>query len=259
MGEMMFYDLTKRSLVSLVAIATISLLIFFSPVIYVQWLIVVVLALIAGVGLYEYATLSQLEHKYDLACLGALIVVAEPFNLHYWVLAVASLFLFVRQFGNIEKGFSEVSGGVFGLIYVVLPLTMVMSLLAAGRWWVVYLLVVTKSVDTFAYFAGRCFGKRKLAPQLSPSKTLEGAVVGFLSAIVVSAGFSAFHLLPFKESLLLGGVIGIVAQLGDLAESLLKRSVGAKDSNRLPGLGGILDMIDSLLFTIPLLYLYLFL
>lgn len=259
MGEVMFYDLTKRLTVSVVVIFIIAFLIFFSQFIYVKWFIVFVLAVIAAIGAYEYAVLSRLEQKYDLVVFAAAVVLAHYFNLHYPVLALAVAFFFVRQFSNIESGFSEVAKRFFGLMYVALPLAMVMSILFVGKWWVVYLLVVTKSVDVFAYFGGRFIGKRKLAAQLSPSKTVEGAIIGFVSAVVVSVIFSFFHLLSLNESLILGGLIGVIAQLGDLAESLLKRSVGAKDSNRLPGLGGILDMVDSLLFTIPLLYLYLFL
>jgi phosphatidate cytidylyltransferase len=134
-----------------------------------------------------------------------------------------------------------------------------------GRWWLVYLLVVTKITDIGAYFIGRLWGKRRLAPVLSPKKTIEGAFGGFICAILGSLAMvyigqefagKSFPLHP-SDALWLGIVIGIFGQIGDLAESLLKRDAAAKDSNTLPGLGGILDMLDSLIFTAPIVYFYL--
>lgn len=246
----MFHDLAKRGITSCLIGGGLALLLFFPP----YFLGVLVMA--SSIGAYEYAVLSKLKSKYDLVFFAGAVVVSQYFNLHYVVLSLAALFFFVRQLPNIESGFREVAQSFFGLIYVAVPLSMLMSLLLIDKWWVVYILVVTKSVDTFAYFGGRLFGKRKLAPLLSPAKTIEGAVIGLFSAMIVSG---CFPLLPFKNALIMGGVIGVLAQIGDLSESLLKRSAGAKDSNRLPGLGGVLDMLDSLLFTIPVLYLYLFL
>ncbi|MBP9841489.1 MAG: phosphatidate cytidylyltransferase [Simkaniaceae bacterium] len=254
---MMFYDLTKRFTVSLIAIAIIALLIYFSSFIYVQWFVFAFVGIMGAVGAYEYAVLSQLKRKYDLVIAVAAMVWLGYFDLQYCVLGLAFLFFFVSQFGNISTGFNEAVKGFFGLVYLGVPLTMVLSLLFVERGWVVYLLLVTKSVDICAYFGGRFIGKHKLAPELSPGKTIEGGVIGFLGAVLLSLLFGLFHFLSLKESLLMGASLGCVAQIGDLAESLLKRSFGVKDSNRLPGFGGILDMLDSLLFTIPVVYLYL--
>jgi phosphatidate cytidylyltransferase len=114
--------------------------------------------------------------------------------------------------------------------------------------------------DSVAYFAGRAFGKHKLFPRVSPNKTWEGAVAGFVAAIV---GFVVCRelLLPYlllRDAAVCGAIIGIFGQIGDLAESLLKRDAGVKDSSTLiPGHGGVLDRFDSLLFVSPLLFFYL--
>ena len=119
--------------------------------------------------------------------------------------------------------------------------------------------------DTFAYFAGRAWGHRKLIPSVSPGKTVVGAVANLVGTVVVGAVyawlvFDQWHGLPIGP--LAGGVAGLLispaAQVGDLAESLLKREAGVKDSGRLlPGHGGILDRFDSLLFAVPVAYWYL--
>lgn len=124
-------------------------------------------------------------------------------------------------------------------------------------------LVLTWSSDTFAYFAGRAWGTRKLIPRVSPGKTVQGAVGAVVGTLVVAVGYA--HLLAgfttyrvgWLEAAALGLLISVAAQVGDLAESLLKRDTGVKDSGSLlPGHGGMLDRVDSLLFTLPVAYLF---
>ena len=128
-----------------------------------------------------------------------------------------------------------------------------------GFEWVVFTLLVVFATDTAAFFGGRAFGKTPLAPNISPNKTREGAVAGMLGAVAASVlaasrlGIDAI----IWETLLLGVIIGILAQLGDLAESRMKRKAGVKDSGALiPGHGGILDRIDSIVFTLPAVYYF---
>lgn len=114
--------------------------------------------------------------------------------------------------------------------------------------------------DSGAYFAGRAFGRHKLFPRVSPNKTWEGAIAGFIAAVAAFALFQNLFLpyLSLRDALVCGGIIGIFGQMGDLVESLLKRDAGVKDSSTLiPGHGGVLDRFDSLLFVAPLLFLYL--
>jgi len=113
--------------------------------------------------------------------------------------------------------------------------------------------------DTGAYYSGRALGRHKLAPRISPGKTVEGAVGGFFAAVMAGplCRLIFFQQLPLFDSLLLGASIGILGQVGDLAESMLKRGAGVKDSSHLlPGHGGMLDRLDSILFCAPLIYYY---
>jgi phosphatidate cytidylyltransferase len=114
--------------------------------------------------------------------------------------------------------------------------------------------------DSAAYFAGRAFGRHKLLERVSPNKTVEGAVAGFLGAVAafLIARSVALPYLEVTQAIVCGAVVGILGQAGDLVESLFKRDAGVKDSSRLiPGHGGVLDRFDSLLFVSPVLYLYL--
>ena len=127
-----------------------------------------------------------------------------------------------------------------------------------GAWLMLFVAACVWATDTFAYFAGRSFGRRKLAPKLSPGKTVEGFIGGLLGAMLTGALFAAWIHLPLPVGLAVGGMAGVVGPLGDLFESALKRELGLKDFGRvMPGHGGILDRFDSLLFVAPLAYLML--
>ena len=126
-----------------------------------------------------------------------------------------------------------------------------------GMEWVLFLLAVTFASDTGAYFVGKAFGKRPLAPTISPSKTWEGAAGGTLAALL--AGFIAYLFMstqaPVWHVVVLAGIAGVAGQVGDLAESRLKRVFDAKDSGWVvPGHGGILDRLDSIVFSLPVVY-----
>jgi phosphatidate cytidylyltransferase len=135
----------------------------------------------------------------------------------------------------------------------------------AGTVLVMFPIAVTWATDTGAYAFGRMFGKHKLIPAVSPAKTVEGAIGGLLVAILGAWIYAQFLLKPFAQLglspigiVIFGIAIGVFGQLGDLAESLLKRDAGVKDSSRLlPGHGGILDRFDSLLFVLPVAFLLL--
>lgn len=128
-----------------------------------------------------------------------------------------------------------------------------------GAQWILLLLLIIWTGDTFALLAGRTFGKHLLAPGLSPKKTYEGAIAGLLGGIVIAVAAQRLFLqdLPMLHVIVLSFLLGIFGQLGDFAESLLKRAAEIKDSSHLiPGHGGALDRMDSLLFAIPVLYFY---
>lgn len=128
-----------------------------------------------------------------------------------------------------------------------------------GQRWIFFLLVVIFTGDTFALYGGRLFGKHKLSPTISPKKTIEGSLAGLIGNVFGGLIFSYFFFSGFSCSmvLFLAGILGILSQLGDLWESVLKRECKAKDSgNYLPGHGGFLDRLDSLFFSAPFLYYF---
>ncbi|HOM72345.1 MAG TPA: phosphatidate cytidylyltransferase [Armatimonadota bacterium] len=126
-----------------------------------------------------------------------------------------------------------------------------------GAWLVMFVLLCTWATDTGAYFIGKFYGRKKLTPRLSPGKTVEGAVGGLALSIIVGAVTAAIIGIPQPHGLVLGAMIGITAQIGDLTGSAFKREVNIKDFGALiPGHGGILDRIDSLLFTGPITFWY---
>jgi phosphatidate cytidylyltransferase len=129
-----------------------------------------------------------------------------------------------------------------------------------GGYTVIAILATIWVCDSAAYFIGRSLGRHKLFERVSPKKTIEGALAGFLFSLAafLLAKFLVLPYLTWMQALVCGAIIGTFGQLGDLAESLLKRDAGVKDSSTiLPGHGGILDRFDSLMFVSPLLYLYL--
>jgi phosphatidate cytidylyltransferase len=164
---------------------------------------------------------------------------------------------------DLEGAADRVGRLLLGALYVggLLAFIPLVRRLDQGVGWIFVLLASSWLGDTGAYFAGRAFGRHKLAPRLSPKKTWEGAIGGFFAS---SAGAVLFGLLfgldtPWIVVAALGGVLDVFGVLGDLAESMLKRAFGVKDSGGiLPGHGGILDRVDSVLFAAPVLYLVVF-
>lgn len=151
---------------------------------------------------------------------------------------------------------------IIGIVYVGLLLSFLVSLrIDGGREWLYLAIFGTFGSDTCAYFVGRAVGRHKMAPRISPGKTWEGAVGGVLGAVVVSLLFtlSSPVQLPvgYVEAIILGLLISVTGQTGDLAESLLKRRMGVKESGTmLPGHGGLLDRMDSLVLAGLAVYLY---
>ena len=126
-----------------------------------------------------------------------------------------------------------------------------------GMQWLLLALVITWSADTGAYFVGSTWGRRKLAPRLSPGKTIEGTIGGWLTGVIVGGLATGLLGLGIVHGLGLGALIGVASPLGDLGISMMKRQVGAKDSGHLiPGHGGMLDRIDSILFTVVVGHYY---
>ena len=189
-----------------------------------------------------------------------------------FLLGVFGRQLFTRAAENIPP-LETMAYTVFGLMYVPWLFNFISKLIylvprapdggLQGQYYVLYLIAVSKFSDMGAYLTGSVIGKHKMVPHISPAKTWEGFGGALAFSLLASYGLRA--LMPMKLGLLrgpdllvLGLGLSVAAVIGDLAESILKRSTGVKDSgNMLPGIGGVLDLIDSLLFTAPLLFFYL--
>jgi len=175
------------------------------------------------------------------------------------VLFFAIVFLF--RFRDLSSVVQQMALLLFGFLYVSLLLGHLGLLrgLPHGREWVYLVLLLVMASDTAAYFTGVSIGRRKLYPAISPNKSVEGALGG-LAGCLVGAFVGKFWFLPVlsvSDCLFLGLGVGVMAQLGDLFESMLKRSFGVKDSGTIiPGHGGILDRLDSLLFAFAPAYYY---
>ncbi len=269
-----------RIIYGLLAIGILTLALTFAQFLAVK---IVVLAAILVLGLLsaqEYCHFAQLKQILLPAALlktGVICIIAafifQSFSpgfvtLPMWILLLFCVIMFLSSFKKVENALVRVSAAVCGLIYLAVPLGMLASIFLlspneGGVFWLAYLLVVTKSTDIGAYFGGKLFGRHKLIMEISPKKTIEGAILGVLSGIGISFCFyilgpkSIGFDLSWQGALYLGAILAIFGQVGDLIESLLKRDAQVKDSGSLPGFGGILDMLDSLLINAPILYLYL--
>lgn len=210
-----------------------------------------------------------------LHCTGKLGIHNSPsrvndFETFFLILFV--LGLCVRQFVSRSNtaGIVAISTTLFGLMYVPWLLNFITQINyfpvlnpGDGTFFVLYFILVTKFSDMGAYAVGSLIGKHKMIPRISPGKTWEGfggAVVVSTVASVVFTHLAGAHMMGMntKHAIILGALLSISAVIGDLIESLFKREAGLKDSGKLfPGIGGILDLLDSLLFNAPIMYLYL--
>jgi phosphatidate cytidylyltransferase len=194
---------------------------------------------------------------------------ARPNDFETGFIILFVLGLCLRQFVSRSNtaGILAISTTLFGLMYVPWLLNFIQKINffpgVDGRFYVLYFIIVTKFSDTGAYVVGSLIGRHKMIPRISPGKTWEGFVGAIILSTVASLVF--VHFLGDKmagmhrlHAVVLGVLLSLTAVIGDLIESLFKREAGVKDSGGLfPGIGGILDLLDSLLFNAPIMYLYL--
>jgi len=218
---------------------------------YKVWGVIGSVALISGSWfVFGQRNFVQLSYDFDI-----------------FILLIFALGVFIRQFPQKlnPNGIESMAVTLFGLIYVAWLCNFITRINFAnpnGRFFVMLLVVVTKFTDMGAYLVGSSIGRHKMIPRISPKKTWEGTAGGI--AFAVGGAFLCRRLMPGEMTVLsnqhaivIGVLLGAAAVLGDLAESLIKREAGVKDSSTvLPGHGGALDLIDSFLFTAPLLYVY---
>ncbi len=250
------------------------------------------LLLFAGVGTWEFYGLLntvglKTSTKWGISS-GLIFVVATWFNalgkhISYrgftisdnmlWcilLMVIISNFFRVLSYPNLRKGLDSCMGTILGLVYVPLLWSFVIRLFLLGDlskpgWAAFYVILCMKMADSGGYFFGTRFGKNRLAPIISPKKSWEGLIGGIVFCVIVNVIWwivTKGHLnsaisFSLVDALVLGFLFPIVGTLGDLVESMFKRAVDVKDSNTMVyGLGGILDMVDSILFAAPMLYIY---
>lgn len=254
-----------------------SYLPFFKPIFILLTIGVISVAL----GEYYHLTRNKGFQPSDASGIGISVIyaIALAASFHHpalnalpsLVLLFSFVVLFLAFFKQQTSALGNLAITLFGVIYLALPICCSLRInyffpenaLNDGRLWLAYVLLVTKMTDIGAYFCGKIMGKTKLAPTISPKKTIEGAFGGLAASLISSLVFAliASHVavfnITFFQSIWIGLLISVLAQLGDLSESLLKRDAGVKDSSHLPGFGGMLDIVDSLVFTLPLMYLLL--
>ncbi len=220
--------------------------------------------LAAAIGLDEFAQLTQkgqpASARPSLVLIGTAFTAAlflAPQLAHILSIGVVVVFALLALIGagaDLEAAGRRLGMSIFGTFYVgglIAALPLLHKLEPDGPRWVLTVFFLTFANDTGAYAAGRTLGRNKLAPSISPGKTVEGAVGGLLTGIAMLFVIRAFFFpaLTAFDAIVIGTVAGILGPAGDLMESMLKRAAGAKDSGRLiPGHGGVLDRIDALLF-----------
>lgn len=253
-------------------ITAVIALILFIPIIVIGGVALQILAaVLGGIGVYELFKMRGWDiKKIDgiLAILGTVLLILprltwydylpEPVNSMSLYYFVVMLLLILPVFLQGKYSFEGVAFPVLVSLYVGMGFQNFVLAREVGLHVLMYALLVVWSTDIGAYMIGRKIGKRKLAPHISPNKTMEGSLGGILCALVVGFVYLIFWPLPYNmfAMLILTILFSIVGQLGDLVESSYKRFYGVKDSgNILPGHGGILDRFDSLLFVFPFMHL----
>lgn len=254
-------QLTQRLATSSVLIAVACYTIFFAP----TWFFFLVIEAFVLVGLNEFLTLVEKKGIVINRGLGLIFGSLLPFSCYFpaesliFVTSCVAIFTFNFHRRLRDQALVSTAVTIFGLVYVAWFFSFLMKIryLPNGPQWVFYTILIVKVGDAAAYFFGKAFGRMKLVEHISPKKSIEGAIAGFLATVIASLLSRAY--LPhvgWSHFAVMGIVVAILSLLGDLAESLIKRDVGVKDSGQLPGLGGVLDVLDSLLLTIPFVYYY---
>jgi phosphatidate cytidylyltransferase len=264
----------KRILTALVLIPLVLALVFLGP----DWLVTSATCAVALLAAWEYLGIADAAGAKApripvLVAIGLLFLVwfrwPDKLAVALGALSLA-LFIYCTFAGPLQRVLADAATAIFCLIYTGFTLLAVPALHSSedGKSLVLFLLCAVWAGDTVAMYVGRGLGRHKLAPRLSPGKTWEGAAGSMVGSLLVTVGLIELALQLAKRDiltisfpgpvwywLLLAALVNVAAQVGDLAESALKRSAGVKDSGTLlPGHGGILDRIDALLMAAPVLW-----
>ncbi len=264
-----FPELSKRVLVSLVAIPLILLVTYLGKIFFLLFITAIV-----SLTLYEFFQMSKLKGADPDYITGyvysILIILLFYFNKTELFLPLTFVFVGFVSILNLSRkennSLLNVGLTVFGSIFLSLFYSTLIGIREKfqdynhGAYVLIVMFAAIWICDSAAYFGGTAFGKHRLLERISPKKSIEGALFGFVFAVLtfVVGKLVLLDFLNWNDIIYFGLVVGIIGQLGDLVESMFKRDVNVKDSsNLIPGHGGILDRFDSLLFVSPFIYFYL--
>lgn len=263
--------LLPRLITALVGIPLIVLIVHIGSLAYTAFILLIIV-----LSLYEYSILMKLGSKKlqneTLFLFGILIPVAFFLDNYYiraacvdnflpLILSLTIIFCCILELFLKAKSIERLSSTLFGIFFIswnLMHMVAIRNIRPDGEGLTFMIFITVWFMDTAAYFAGKAFGKKKLSI-VSPQKTWEGAITSFFAAMISVLIIRVFlkNTLNVSSAVILGIIIGISGQLSDLSESMLKRSVGVKDSsNLLPGHGGILDRFDSFIFIAPITYYF---
>lgn len=263
-------EATQRILIAIIGIPIFLLAIWYGKLFFA-----LLVTLIALFGVFEFYAMTEMMQMQPQRWLGFLTTVGVAAGMYWEVPAVVLFVLMVSAmvslgialFGLNARPITNAAVTLFGAVYIGVFFTSLIGIRESGVFasygsmghFVMLLFVGVWMCDTSAYFLGTLVGKHKLSPKVSPNKSVEGAVAGFLGAALVLLVVSFSPWLPeltLGMVLLLAVIIGIFGQIGDLMESWLKRTADIKDSSHIiPGHGGVLDRFDSMLIVAPITYL----
>lgn len=265
-----FPNLFQRVLVSVIAIPIILLLVYLGKFYFAFFVAAIIL-----LSLFEFYKLTELKGAkpdYISGFIYSLLVIVIFFIKSFdYFLPLTFLFVGFVSMMNLTReennSFLNVGMTIFGALLISVFYSTLIGIrekfendYTQGAYVIMVMFAAIWICDSAAYFGGTAFGKHRLLERISPKKSVEGAIFGFVFALLtfVVGKFILLEFLNWFDIIYMGLVVGVIGQLGDLVESMFKRDVGVKDSSDiLPGHGGILDRFDSLLFVSPFIYFYL--
>ncbi len=264
-------ELKKRIAVGIIGIPIFCLIVLIGKIPFL-----ILVNIIMVISLWEFYNLAEKEGFFPSKMVGvvAILLITWGFylrigNLVGYLFVLIFILMMIELFKGKAHALVNISITVLGILYISLLSSFVLireipeivdKSYYVGGWLILLIFFTIWICDTAAYLLGSSIGKRKLYSRISPNKTWEGAISGFLIGMCAVIGLNKlFHLkLLLVDSLMIGFIVGTVGQLSDLIESMFKRDVGVKDSSSfLPGHGGVLDRFDSPLFVGPVVYFYL--
>lgn len=239
----------------------------------------IAIAIISSFALWEFYSIAETKQAYPYKTLGIAVGLAlfayfhisitsstELFTLGISEIMAAMLLLFIYQlFAQRENPLISIMATLGGILYVPLMMSAFVGIrlypeIESSGYIFTAMLVTVWICDSAAYFVGKKYGKNKIFPSVSPKKSWQGSIAGFIFAVIAFSLISSYFAqeIPLLHAVIIGALIGSVGQIGDFVESAFKRDAGVKDSGSiLPGHGGILDRFDSLIFVAPTVYIYL--